>query len=97
MILNATIPVEAGNDAIKSGRLGAVMERILGEMKPEASYFYADHGRRHAMIVFDLKDTSDIPRVAEPFFLEFNAEVDIQPCMNVEDLRLAMSKLSQSV
>lgn len=97
MILKATIPVEAGNDAIRSGRLGAVMERILGDLKPEASYFYAENGRRHAMIVFDLKETSDIPRVAEPFFLEFNAEVDIQPCMTAEDLRLAMSKVSQVV
>jgi len=97
MILKATIPVEAGNDAIKAGRLGTVMERILGDLKPEASYFYAEKGRRHAMVVFDLKDTSDIPRVVEPFFLEFNAEVEIQPCMNVDDLRVAMSKLSQGV
>jgi hypothetical protein len=36
--------------------------------------------------VVDLKDPSDIPRLAEPWFLTFNATVEIQPAMTPEDL-----------
>jgi hypothetical protein len=32
-------------------------------------------------IVFDMKDTSQIPAVAEPWFLAFNAKVSFRPIM----------------
>ena len=90
MLLRASIPVEAGNAAVKAGTLGSTIERILADLKPEAAYFIADdNGQRSASIVFDLQDTSQIPAVAEPWFLAFKAQVSIRPVMNVQDLAKA--------
>jgi hypothetical protein len=72
--------VEAGNAAAKAGTLGSTVEKILADLKPEAAYFFADdNGNRSGSIVFDLKDSSQIPAVAEPWFLAFNAKVSFRP------------------
>jgi hypothetical protein len=90
MLLRVSIPVEAGNAAAKAGTLGSTVERILADLKPEAAYFFADDsGQRSCSIVFDMKDTSQIPSVAEPWFLAFNANVSLRPIMNPQDLAKA--------
>ena len=72
MLLRVSIPVEAGNTAAKAGTLGSTVEQILGDLKPGAAYFFANEsGQRSASIVFDMKDPSEIPAVAEPWFLAF--------------------------
>jgi Domain of unknown function (DUF3303) len=96
-LLKVTIPVERGNAAIENGSLGKTIESILTELKPEAAYFTANEGRRSGLIVFDMKDTSQIPAVAEPWFLAFNAQVEIQPVMNQEDLKRAMTGLESTI
>lgn len=69
MLLRVSIPVEAGNAAAKAGTLGSTVERILADLKPEAAYFFADDsGQRSGSIVFDMKDASENPAVAEPGF-----------------------------
>jgi hypothetical protein len=68
----------------------STVEQILADLKPEAAYFFADdNGQRSGSIVFDMKDTSEIPAVAEPWFLAFNAKVSIRPIMNPQDLAKA--------
>jgi hypothetical protein len=90
MLLRVSIPVEAGNAAAKAGTLGSTVEQILGDLKPEAAYFFADEsGQRSASIVFDMQDPSEIPAVAEPWFLAFNATVSLRPIMNPQDLAKA--------
>src|SRR5271165_3323938 len=90
MLLRVSIPVDAGNAAAKAGTLGPTIEKILADLKPEAAYFLADDdGQRSASIVFDMKDTSQIPAVAEPWFLAFNAKVSLRPVMNPQDLAAA--------
>jgi len=90
MLLRVSIPVEAGNAAAKAGTLGSTVEQILADLKPEAAYFFADdNGNRSGSIVFDMKDTSQIPAVAEPWFLAFNAKVSLRPIMNPQDLAKA--------
>lgn len=96
-ILKFTIPVEAGNTAIKAGRIGTVTETLMKALNPEASYFYAENGQRHGLMVFDMKDPSDIPSIAEPLFLELNAAVELHPCMNTEDLQKGLAKLTVAV
>src|SRR5215471_20344645 len=87
MLLRVSIPVEAGNAAAKNGTLGSTVEKILADLKPEAAYFFADdNGNRSGSIVFDMKDTSEIPAIAEPWFLAFKAKVSFRPVMNPQDL-----------
>jgi hypothetical protein len=96
--LKATLPVEAGNATIRSGRLPSIIQSILDELHPETVFFHADaQGRRTANLVFDLKDASEIPAVAEPFFLAFNASVEIYPVMLVEDLMKAGPGIEHAV
>jgi hypothetical protein len=95
MLLRVSIPVETGNAAAKAGTLGSTIERILADLKPEASYFYADdNGQRCGSIVFDLKDSSQIPAVAEPWFLAFNAKLSMRPVMNPQDLATAAPSIA---
>src|SRR5258707_15587780 len=90
MLLRVSIPVETGNAAAKTGTLGSTVEQIVADLKPESAYFYADDsGRRAGSIIFDMKDTSQIPAVAEPWFLAFNATVSLRPEMTPQELAKA--------
>jgi hypothetical protein len=90
MLLRVSIPVDAGNAAANAGTLGSTVEQILADLKPEAAYFFADDsGQRSGSIVFDMKDASQIPAVAEPWFLAFNATVSLRPVMSPQDLAKA--------
>ena len=85
-MLRVAMPVEKGNQAIQNGTLPRVMMSAIQELKPEAAYFYPENGKRACLMVFDMKDPSQIPLVAERFFVELNAEVTLTPVMNVDEL-----------
>jgi len=90
MLLRVSIPVETGNAAVKAGTLGPTIEKILAGLKPEAVYFFVDDsGNRSGSIVFDMKDTSEIPAIADPWFLSFNAKISLRPVMSPQDLAAA--------
>lgn len=95
-MLKIAIPVESGNAAIRDGRLPKLMAEQLERLRPEAAYFFADRGVRTALFVIDLKDPSDIPVIAEPFFMELNATVEAAPVMNAEDLKKGLAKAQQT-
>ncbi len=96
-MLKAHIPVDAGNAAAKAGNLGGTIQSILADLKPEAVYFTDDHGQRTAFIVLHMQDASQIPAMAEPWFLAFNASVEIHPVMVPEDLLKAGPAIDQAV
>lgn len=97
MLLRVSIPVEAGNAAAKAGTLSSTVQGILADLKPEAAYFFADdNGNRSGSIVFDMKDTSQIPAIAEPWFLAFNAKVSFRPVMNPQDLAAAEAHIAKA-
>jgi hypothetical protein len=92
-LLRVTIPVEAGNNAIRQGTLERVFNDTQNRLKPEATYFTTQGGNRTCYLVFDLKDVSDMPGIAEPFFQELHASVDWSPVMNKEDLKRGLEAL----
>lgn len=96
-VLKFTIPVETGNATITDGTLPKTMESILNDLKPEAAYFFTHNGERSGFVVFDLRDPSQIPQIAEPLFAAFNAKVEFHPAMNVEDLRKGLSGIDNTV
>ena len=89
MLLKVNIPVEAGNKAAREGTLGKTIQQILQAMKPEAAYFVAEHGQRCGLLVVHLDHASKIPALAEPWFLAFNAAIELFPLMTPEDLQKA--------
>ncbi len=96
-LLKVTIPVDTGNSALAEGTLNTTINDILNELKPEAAYFGTHNGQRGGFIVFDLRDTSQIPAIAEPWFQAFNAQVEFQPIMSAEDLRKALPGITTAV
>ena len=96
-LVKVNIPVEPGNAAAKAGKLGATIQSILAEQKPEAAYFTDDNGQRTALIFLEMKDASQIPAIAEPWLLAFNARIEIHPVMIPEDLAKAGSAIEQAV
>ena len=96
-LLKVSIPVEMGNAAISDGSLPKTIDSILADLKPEAAYFAEDNGKRTGFIFFDLKDTSQIPAVAEPWFLAFAAHIEFHPAMNLDDLKKATPGIEKAV
>jgi hypothetical protein len=91
-LLRVTIGNEAGNSAIQTGTLAKVMGEVFERIRPEATYFTTSSaGQRQALIVFDLKDPSDIPALCEPLFQKIGASIELEPVMTLDDLRKGLA------
>ena len=97
MFLKVEIPVEAGNALARKGTLGETIQSILNEQKPEAVYFTETNGNRTGLIFLNLTDASQIPAIAEPWFLAFNAKIELHPVMTPEDLAKAGPSIEKAV
>ncbi len=95
-LLRATFPVEASNAALSEGRLQHTLQAMIERLNPEACYFFAQEGKRGGIFVFDLKDPSDIPSIAEPLFTNMHASVELFPVMNLDDLRAGLEKAAKN-
>jgi len=97
MLLKVNIPVETGNEAARNGTLGSKIQQILADLKPEAAYFSEEGGQRTGYIFFDMKESSQLPAIAEPWFLAFNASLTTRPAMTPQDLADGMPGMSRAV
>ena len=73
MIMLIEFPIEPFNTAIRNGSIGDKMHQILDATKPETAYFTERNGHRGGIFVVEVDSPTDVPRLAEPWFLTFNA------------------------
>ena len=95
-LLKVSFPVEAANAAARKNGF-KVIRQILEQQKPEAAYFIADGGRRTGILIIDIAAASDIPAIAEPWFLALNAGVEATPAMLPDDLEKAGPAIEAAV
>ena len=93
VLLKASMDTERTNDLIRSGKMPQLVQEIMEQLKPESAYFTVDQGMRTMFLVYDMKDPSDMPPTAEPFFMQMGAKLDYTPVMNLEDLQKGLSRL----
>lgn len=93
VMLKATMDTEKSNEALHSGKLAEVLKESVERLHPEAAYFGPEEGRRACFLVFDMEDSSQLPPAVEPFFSQFNAEIEVFPVMNQDDLQKGLSQI----
>jgi hypothetical protein len=93
-MLRVTMDHEMGSRAIKDGTMPKLMQATFDELKPEAAYFAGLNGHRTAMFIFDMRDSSQMPAIAERWF-DMKASVEIVPVMNREDLMTGLAALKR--
>jgi hypothetical protein len=91
------IPNEEGNKAIHEGKLGEILSAFVQKWRPEAVYFYLQGGKRGATFFLNLDDASQLPSLSEPFFMGLNAELEMMPAMNFEDLKKGLAVLEKEM
>jgi hypothetical protein len=87
--MNVTFPHEPFNTAVRNGTAGETIGKILEAVKPEMIYFTEQNGKRGAVLIVNVERASQIPALAEPWFLSFNADCKIGIAMTPEDLQQA--------
>jgi len=94
MLLTARLDTETANHAASDGTMLKMIEGVIEQLKPEATYFTPSEGDRACFFIFDMKDASEMPGIAEPFF-QADAKVHLQPIMNLDDLTKGLSSMGK--
>ena len=96
MLVNVTYPIEPFNSMVRNGTAGEILARVIEDIKPESIYFTELKGKRGAVMVVDIPDSSHIPAIAEPWFLNFEAICKFRIAMSPDDLMKAnLNKLAE--
>lgn len=91
VMLKAQMGAEAGTKAIEDGSLPRVVQQLGEVVDIEAAYFGPQQGKRTAVFFFELDDSSTIPAISEPFFRELDAEFELVPVMNRDELMAGLA------
>jgi hypothetical protein len=85
-LMRVKFPVDKANEQLSDPQFGKKMHDLLSEIKAEAAYFTTICGDRGCFAVVNIDEASQLPALAEPFFIWLNAEIDWYPVMTAEDL-----------
>ncbi len=89
MLIHVKIPNKEFNAYVRDGSIGKKIKNILDDIGPDAVYFTEYCGRRGLIFIADIAGPSDVPKIAEPWFLTFDAEVEFHIVMTPADLEKA--------
>jgi hypothetical protein len=92
-----SFPVDAGNAAIRTGKVEKVFQQMMEDLKPEATYFRAVDGDRGGFFVVNMQDSSQIADIAERLFFGLNAKIELVPVMTADDLRKGLSGVQGTI
>ncbi|MGX1504893.1 UNVERIFIED_CONTAM: hypothetical protein RKD43_003518 [Streptomyces graminofaciens] len=95
MMLRAVMDTKQTNEVTDMAQVQEIWGRILGRLEPEAAYFSPHQGCRSCVIVFDMQDSAQLPVFLEPLFHQLGAQVEIQPCMNKDDLMRGLQEAAK--
>ncbi len=95
MMMKVQLPVEAGNEATRTGRVGQIIASVMERLRPEATYFGTEDGKRTAYAFFELNDPALIPVIAEPLFQGLNASVHFAPVMSLDELQRGLGEAAR--
>ncbi|MFF7991222.1 hypothetical protein ACFZDG_15715 [Kitasatospora xanthocidica] len=93
-LLEIEFDTPAANQAVNDGSMAEGIKQSLAQLKPEAAYFLARNGQRTMIAVIDVPDEASLPSIAEPFWSQANAKVDLHVCMNADELLEGLGRLS---
>lgn len=89
ILIIARFATEKFNAAVRDRTAGSKVKKILDDVKPETVYFTELNGRRAVLMAVELDEPSKIPALAEPWFLMFDAEIELHVAMTPDDLQSA--------
>lgn len=89
MLVNVMFPIEPFNSMVKNGTAGELIGKVIEDIKPESIYFTEMEGSRAAVMIVNISEESDVPRIAEPWFLNFEAHCEFRVAMTADDLMSA--------
>jgi hypothetical protein len=96
MLIQVRIPPKEFNAYVKDGSISQKVKRILDDTKPEAVYFTEYCGQRGLIMLADVPEPAAVPKIAEPWFLMFNADVEFHIVMSPDELEKAgLEKLAK--
>ena len=90
LMLNFTIPAAKGNQASADGTMQTALKTLIEASKAEQAYFYLSDGKRAGTIIFEAENQSQMGMLNEPLFAALEAEISIQPVLNMDDLAKAI-------
>ena len=94
VLMTVQFDTQISNQAIKDGSLPKLIQAFAERYRPEAAYFTVHNGDRTAYFVYDLADVSQMPVIAEPFFMGLGAKIHTVPAMSTDDLQRGLQTLA---
>ncbi len=88
-LMKVKMDTAAFNEVARRGEAGKLMQTVMEGLKPEAAYFGTEDGKRTGFFIVNMDDASQLPSLAEPFFLALGAAIEVQPVMTPADLAKA--------
>ena len=97
VMVKFSFSVDAGNAAIRTGKLERVFQQLIEDLKPEAAYFHAVDGDRGGFFIVNMQESSQIADIAERLFYGVNAKIELVPVMSPDDLRKGLSGVQTTI
>jgi hypothetical protein len=86
VLMKINMPTEAENPVIGGPGFNDKMRDILGQINAESASFALVDGRRVDLIIVNVADVTELPKLAEPFFRWLNVRAEFLPQMDARDV-----------